>query len=71
MLIGCFESLLKAENEAFEAIGKSYRKYKPIYEKIKACRIEVEDMVYPSENMVDVEVLVLRNEGNDKQEVRL
>jgi hypothetical protein len=64
------QSLLDAEDKAFNAMGKSFRKYEPIYEMIKSCRKSVEDIVYPSENMVDIEALVLRNEGNDKQEVR-
>jgi hypothetical protein len=62
------ELILQAEDEAFNAMGKSFRKYEPVYEMIKACRMMVEDRLFPSEQM-DIETLPLRHD--DKQEVRL
>ena len=65
------ESLKEAENKAFNAMGEVKTGYKfkqmsEIHDRIKQCLIEVEEMLYPSENMVDIEVLVLRDEGIDK-----
>lgn len=67
------EKVLEAEQEAFEAMSEVKTKYGfsqagDIYDKIKAFRMGLEDELYPSERMVDVEALVLRNEG---QEVRV
>ncbi|MDD5353231.1 MAG: hypothetical protein PHS93_08745 [Candidatus Omnitrophica bacterium] len=67
----CLDSFHEAEEHAFKALHTDFRKANPIYEKIRALRKDIEDELFPSENMVDVETLTLRNEGSDKQEVRL
>lgn len=67
------DNIKRAENHAFKAMLQaitSYKRleYENIYEKLKKFRGEIEDDICPSERMVDVRVLVLRDEG---QEVRL
>jgi len=56
---------------AFSNIEKSFWKYQMIYNTINDCRKHVEDFGFPSEQILDIETLILRHDGKDKQEVQL
>jgi hypothetical protein len=65
------EKLKEAEEMAFSNIEKSFWKYQMIYNTINDCRKHVEDFGFPSEQILDIETLILRHDGKDKQEVQL